>query len=420
MNMLKQVASTGLIDEQGEMDGAGSCLTGLYLVTDQAMLYRFDAAGGMNLDAELSERLSFRLQALLDQYRSGAVDELSLALITDTAFRQQWDTGSLIFHDRIMDKLPGVDQQAGRPFTLHESQRKACTLDHGMRRLLNATRSQRYWMPAFCPVLFAPEVEGDVLRERYGVDFALNRELFEVLDLAALFASNDRMPRELLSMVQDMRQPGPDTIGPVVSAAPGSRAAPRVVSGLEDPRPPVVNGPVYPGTGGGVPEPPDDSCFNHGDAVTGWLLEWFAPFNELTDTQRDIIAGYELIRKAKKGACLIEQGTRDDISIYLVEGSLTLEGPEGGTMTINAGTRRSRLPISVLTPHVYHVTANTDVSIIIFSQRLVRRIIEIATTYTSVDPLWDREASTAAISNEVQALYLQPVHPACREQSGPA
>lgn len=155
-----------------------------------------------------------------------------------------------------------------------------------------------------------------------------------------------------------------------------------------------------------VLEPPHDSCFNEGDAVTGWLLEWFSPFNELTDNQREIIAGYETIRKAAGGTRLIEQGSRDDICIYLVEGSLVLTGPDGGTMVVKAGTRRSRLPISVLTPHVYGVTAATDVSVIAFSQTLIRRIIEISTTYTSTDPGRDADASTAAISNGAQALYL--------------
>lgn len=159
-----------------------------------------------------------------------------------------------------------------------------------------------------------------------------------------------------------------------------------------------------------VLEPLHDSCFNEGDAVTGWLLEWFSPFNELTDTQREIIAGYETIRKAAGGTRLIEQGSREDTCIYLVEGSLTLTGPDGGTMVIKAGTRRSRLPISVLSPHVYGVTAATDVSVIAFSQTLVRRVIEISTTYTSTGPGRDADASTAAISNGAQALYLNQTY----------
>jgi hypothetical protein len=155
-----------------------------------------------------------------------------------------------------------------------------------------------------------------------------------------------------------------------------------------------------------VLEPLHESCFNEGDAVTGWLLEWFSPFNELTDTQREIIAGYETIRKAAGGTRLIEQGSWEDICIYLVEGSLTLTGPDGGTMLIKAGTRRSRLPISILAPHVYGVAAATDVSVIAFSQKLVRKVIEISTTYTSTGPGRNGDASTAAISNGAQALYL--------------
>lgn len=152
-----------------------------------------------------------------------------------------------------------------------------------------------------------------------------------------------------------------------------------------------------------------ETCFNDGDAVTGWLLEWFSPFNELTDVQRDIIAGYETIHKAGPGECLVKQGTRDDRCLYLVEGRLALEGAAGERMVVQAGTRRSRLPISVLAPHVYNVTAETDVSVVVFSQALLRRIIEVTTTYTSVGSHRDAAAATAAISSSAQEVYLRPV-----------
>lgn len=128
-----------------------------------------------------------------------------------------------------------------------------------------------------------------------------------------------------------------------------------------------------------------NTCFNEGDAVTAWMLEWFTPFNELTETQREVIACCEMIRKAEAGTRLIEHGTGDDACVYLVEGVLELATEEGETISVNGGTRRSHLPISVLTPHVYDVTAITDVSIIMCSQRLVHGINEIISTYTGVN-----------------------------------
>lgn len=408
MNMLKQrMAPAQALGECSEADRGRSCLAGLYLLTNDGVLARFDAAGELSVDTEFTETLSFRLRAVLDQYRSGALEALSLGLIADTEFERQWQIGTLVFSDRALNELFETGRAPDMPLTAYEQRNKSKTVYQGMELLLNKTRPLQPLVPTFCPVLVVPNVGCDTLRERYGIDMALEPDFYEVLDLSAPFSSHRLLPRELLSMAQNMRRTqrvnvstggsGSAFDGPAAPGAQGGPAAARsaAVDVLE----------------------PAASCFNDGDAVTGWLLEWFSPFNELTDMQREIIAGYETVRKVKAGTCLIEKGTLDDACIYLVEGSLELADPDGDTMVIKAGTRRSRLPISVLTPHGYDVSAVTDVSYIQFSQTLVRKVIEIATTYTSVDPLQEPDASTTAISNGVQALYLKPAYPALAARS---
>jgi len=402
--MLKQqMAPVPCIDERAGLESGRSLLAGLYLLTGQGTLGRFDAAGELAVDGQMTENLSFRLQAVLDQYRSGAVEGLTLGLVADTEPGQQGNTDTLIFSERIADGLYDAAGEAGGPASPLEGSNRSTALCQGMELLLNGHALLRGAEPVVCPVLFVPEVDGETLRERYGIEFAVNRDLYEVLDLHAPFASSRRAPDELLGMIQNMR------------AALRDAASPGVAEGLEG-GPGVGIDPISRYCVEAALEPPHDSCFNNGDAVTGWLLESFSPFNELTDTQREIIAGYETIRKAGSGTRLIEQGSRDDICIYLLEGTLALRGPDGSRMVIKAGTRRARLPISVLSPHVYEVTAVTDVSIIAFGQALIRRIIEISTTYTGVDPRGKPEVSTAAISNGLQAQYLSRVYPSRRQR----
>lgn len=376
--MLKQqMAPARLVEDRAGSDQGQSCLAGLYLLTERGALARIDADGEPVVDQALTRQLAFRLQAVLDQYRSGALDALSVGLIMDTELAERRSAGAMIFSDRVLDALPGEGGQWGR----------MATTCQGIELLLNGSGYGGPPAPAFCPVLFVPEVDDETLRERYGVDFALSRHQLEVLDLFALSATSSHNSPELLSLAEAMRR---GRGAAPVSTRDNSEAAPD---------------PIARYCAELTANPPHDSCLDEGDVVTGWLLEWFSPFNELTDTQREIIAGYETIRKACSGTRLIERRSRDDLCIYLVEGSLLLEGADGGSMTVKAGTRRSRLPISVLTPHAYEVTALTDASYIAFSQQLVRRIIEIATTYTSVDP------GTAAISNGVQSVYLNPAFP---------
>lgn len=125
------------------------------------------------------------------------------------------------------------------------------------------------------------------------------------------------------------------------------------------------------------------ACFRDGDVVTSWLLGWFSPFNELTDAQREIVAGYETVRELEAGARLVEPGFEDDACIYLVEGKVALVAEDGATMHVSGGTKRSRLPVSGLMPREHTVTAMTDVSVIAFSRTFTGKINEAARTYVS-------------------------------------
>lgn len=382
MNMLKQgMAPVVDMHARAGEQRRRPCLSGLYLLTATGGLARFDDRGELLIEGELNESLALRLQAVLQQYRSGAAESLSLALVDDSEIGSPWNSGTLIFSARARRELFQNDRADETGISRGGLDSGIVPLRWGMNLLLGGAGSPS---ARFCPVLFPAEAESEFLHERYGIDCAVDRPLFEVLDLAAPFASNGSMPDDLLAIVHRMRA----TIQHASPAGPAGEQVDR------------------------WQEPPVDSGFNDGDAVTGWLLESFTPFNVLTDTQREIIAGYETIRKAPSGTVLIERGSRDDLCVYLVEGALALAGPDGATMLVKAGTPRARLPISVLSPHVYDVTAVSDVSIIVFSQKLVRRIIDITTTYTSVGSRQGTDASTSVISNGVQGLYLSRDYPA--------
>lgn len=394
ISVKQQMAPAAELDEWLPGDRKRSCLAGLYLLTGQGDLARFDSGGEIIMEPELTAALSFRLQAVLSQYRSGAVENLGLGLVADTDVEQDCATGTMIFGEGALDELFGAGHGPGLSLTVRERRHKTKTVSQGMELLLNKQTHRQ--QTRFCPVLFVPEVDNNTLCERYGVDLVDSQGFLEVLDLSAPFASSTRYPDELLDMIRQMRRSQTE-------AASRSRADAREVFGADAPASPITAMHELPpptgGTGG-------ETCYQDGDPVTGWLLEWFSPFNELTDTQRDIIAGYETIRKVKAGTTLVERGSTDDVCIYLVEGALVLEGSDGGAMQVAGGTRRSRLPMSVLTPHIYTITASTDVSIITFSQKLIRRITDITRTYSSVERTSELEWSTTAISNGAQASYL--------------
>lgn len=386
-NLTQQMAPVSRLEAWDTSHQSG--LAGLYLLTDEGVLARFESTGAVVREPDLSATLAFRLRAVLSQYRSGAIEDLTIGLITNPGLDQRWGAGSMVFGNRLLNELSDTGRVAGMPLTPYERSDKSKTVFQGMELVLNMRNLHRSSAQYFCPVLFVPEVDNMVLCERYGVDFVNDQGMYEVLDLAAPFASSKQLPDELRGMVRQMRRTQTE-----IAAARKRRLCqedPMDEHGFESVSSvlSMLPGAVDPGT---------DTCFKEGDAVAGWLLEWFSPFNELTDAQRDIVAGYQTIRKARAGTRLVEQGSNEDACIYLVEGTLDLEGMDGGTMRITGGTRRSRVPISVLTPHAYTITTVTDVSFIVFRQKLIRMITDITRTYSTVDPVSEVESSTTAIS----------------------
>ena len=96
-----------------------------------------------------------------------------------------------------------------------------------------------------------------------------------------------------------------------------------------------------------------DASPGTGDPVVYSALAWFAPFDELNALLRQFIAREQTVTRKPAGAVLIERGSDDDVSLYLVR------------------------------PHAYTVRAVTDVTVIVLSQELVRRVARITATHRS-------------------------------------
>lgn len=406
MSLMKQ--SLAPLQQCDEADRAAlqpSSLHGLYMLTGDGGLARLDINGRPAMEPDMSVALQDHVAVLLRSYRQSAPGNHNLGLIAGSNTQPGCNDATLIFSDWVLDELFDTGRLPGMPLTLCEQRNKFKSVFQGMEILLHKERSSTASLPHFCPVLVDPRMELDALCERYNVERLEDAPLFEILDLSATDSTTGRARGELMRMVRQMRSAQMPARGdtPAVSdshdgakARAPSVSLPAAILALGARS--MCSAPLAP-----VPE----TCFNSGDPVNGWLLEWFTPFNELTDTQRDIIAGYETIIKAPAGTTLIERGSSDDTCIYLVEGTLALTGMDGSAMRVSGGTRRSRLPISLLSPHAFDVTAVTDVSLIQFNRQLIEKINEITRTYNSVEPGSGPAHSTADISNGAQTAYLR-------------
>lgn len=356
-------------------------IEGFYLLTAAGEIGRYREDGTFAAEPELGHKLAGKIEALLRQYRDGDPKGLVLALVTPKTPDQPWAGASLTFGDHVLREILRTSDDSSAALTRFQRRNKTKSVSRGMELLLEEKKPAQPQLSRYCPVLFVPEVNGETLRERYNVGALDTRNAFEVIDLMAPCSPGEQRDPVLAEMILEMARN---------KVAPGARNAPELmlVENLEaapgrmrqDWSRDVVDPQATPWEH--VPEDRNTS-FSDGDPVTYWLLARFAPFNELNDLQRQFIARGHLVTRKHAGTTLIERGSREDMTIYLVDGTLELEAFDGKKMSISGGTRRAHLPISQLRPHAYTVKAATDASVIVVSQEMVRQVTRITTTYNS-------------------------------------
>jgi len=121
-----------------------------------------------------------------------------------------------------------------------------------------------------------------------------------------------------------------------------------------------------------------------GTPVTGSLLSRFPPFNELNESLKESFARGLVVSRKPPGTVLIKRGSKDDVSIYLIEGTLVLKAADGKKTRVEGGTQAAFRPLCQLTPHIYSAIAHTEVAVIILSQSLLRDVTTVITKHKNI------------------------------------
>ncbi len=114
-----------------------------------------------------------------------------------------------------------------------------------------------------------------------------------------------------------------------------------------------------------------------GHPVTASLLFRFSPFSELNESFKECVPRGLVVSRKPPGSVLIDRGSKDDLSIYLIEGTLILEAADGKEIRVVGGTSRALFPLCQLKPHIYSAIAATEVAVIMLSQSMLRDVTRI-------------------------------------------
>ncbi len=94
------------------------------------------------------------------------------------------------------------------------------------------------------------------------------------------------------------------------------------------------------------------------------LLRHFIPLNEWNNTKLELLSHSLEIRYAKAGEVLIERGSSEELSYYLISGKVELTAADGKIRHIDSEDGPVAAPLSQLLPRQYNVVALTPVKYI--------------------------------------------------------
>jgi HD-like signal output (HDOD) protein len=100
-------------------------------------------------------------------------------------------------------------------------------------------------------------------------------------------------------------------------------------------------------------------------------LERLSSLHDFSRVQLQELANQVVVSTARKGECLIERGSNDSATLYLLEGRLQLTAVDGAVQYVSHQDSSAKNPVARLRPSQYEVKALTPVSFLRIPAELV-------------------------------------------------
>lgn len=111
-------------------------------------------------------------------------------------------------------------------------------------------------------------------------------------------------------------------------------------------------------------------------------LEFFAPFQQLTENQLILLASHSDLRLANKGEALVHDGDGDDNAFFLLRGKVKLSDKDGNKKVVEGGTPESQIPLTRLQEKEIDSTCLTSVKYVVISVDSIKTLLSDAPNNT--------------------------------------
>lgn len=362
-----------------------STISGLYVLTPQGELGRYDDERQFHIDTVLSAALRAHNTHLLERYIGGEGEQTRIGLIYPTRAARPWKTATFFFDEHTVRQLYPMGAH-NVPLTTFQKKNQRNSYFRAMEILINARAKETQTM-MYCPVVFD---SGGTLNQ-YATLLGSEQEsdaetpVVEVLNLVDGLSTARRDTQVLQTIETQIR-----TI--LIEREKGRAGGFTLIDNVD-----FQSSRSKGWDDASVREQGDITLSaedldrlhqtQRHEGVERWLeiphravnpgdLRQFVHFRDLNETCLDVLAARTLVYTAPSGTALLEEGMTDKWNLYLLEGTLLLSCADGKTVTVEGRSPKATAPVAFLKPRKYKIIALTKVSFLWVHDAMLHAIRE--------------------------------------------
>lgn len=371
---------------------------GLYVLTADAELGVFGEDHRFVVDQTLTQTFGLQIRPLLQSYlENPGTSGIRLGAVYHSRANKSWRSDTFVLEEHVLREVYPVGGPPGQELTAFQKKNRIKSIYRGIELLIEYRHDRLADSPVYCPLLFDRGTSLDQYPWYPGLDAdgGERAPVVEVLNLLGMLPPGRRKAQPLLALMREMHRYS-------------VRKDMRHDDGLA-----IVQRDAY------VPPKSDDSAAadyfdadkrhdRRGSLLSGrlghllavaeqaqhaerfhqveqWLerpqravdpelLRGFLQFRALDDAQLIILAEKALVYTAPTGVPLLDIGMKDSWNMYLLEGTVSLQAADGGSLFVTGGTDKAASPIAFLKPRKYAVTSVTPVSFLWVHDALLQAV----------------------------------------------
>ncbi len=368
-----------------------SNVVGLYAVTEDGVLGVYGQDKEFIADRELTEALGAQVRQLLASHRADAHDDKHrLGVIYRASEKRPWGSDTFLLEQSVVREVYPVSGPPTRELTAFQKKNREKSIYRALELLIEYRYERLPDEPVYCPLLYdggaflqdcQPETEGAPI------------PVIEVLNLMPMIPLGHRNAPAVAKLMsrmhqlivrKDMRRAGVFTLTErdYVTRDQAAGSAEFFDADKRHERHQTLEV--------GIRErlltAQQMQQVDRFDQVEQWLerphrpadaalLRTFTQFRDLDNDRLTLLAEKALIYTAPGGARLLNIGMKDAWNMYLLEGTVTLEAADGGTLLVTGGGEKAASPVSFLKPRKYTVTSVTPVSFLWIHDALLEAVL---------------------------------------------